>query len=91
MSIEGQVLFDKEKRLNNCYQQLLRRISSDVVYILKWSEYYAIIRGDYQDTKRRTSMIFGSLHRDFSQKGGIICPKLMAPEVGAEMFFAHSW
>jgi len=36
MSIEGHVLLEKEKRLNNCYQQLLRRIFSDVVYILKW-------------------------------------------------------
>ncbi len=29
------MFFKKEKRLNNCYQQLLRRISSDVIYILK--------------------------------------------------------
>ena len=52
--------YEKEKRLNNCYQQLIRRISSDVVYILKWLEYYATIRGENQDTKRRTRMIFGS-------------------------------
>ncbi len=91
MSIESRELSGKEKRLNNCYQQLIRRISSDVVYILKWLEYYATIRGENQDTERRTMMFLGSLHRDLSRKGGILCPKLMAPGVGAETFFTLIW
>ena len=91
MSIESRELSGKEKRPNNCYQQLIRRISSDVVYILKWLEHYATIRGENQDTERRTMMIFGSLHRDLSRKGGILCPELMAPGAGAETFFALIW
>ena len=56
MPIEGREFSGKEKRLNNCYQQLIRRISSDVVYILKWFMNYATFRGKYQDSKRRSIM-----------------------------------
>lgn len=72
---------------NNYYDAF----SSDVVNILLRYKYCATIRGENQDTERRTMMLFGSLHRDFSQKGGIICPKLMAPGVGAETFFTLTW
>ena len=88
MSIEGIELVNKEKHLSNCYQQLLRRFPRMWYTSFKWLKFYTTFRGKNQVSEMRSVMNAGSLITLFSYGGGI-CPKQMAPEAGAEMFFTH--